>query len=62
MWCATLKELEASIEKYDERRKVKVLPAIERRNGSTGIHRLGQSRVAYLIMMHRQTCSLCNGD
>ena len=60
MPCLEMKELEAVCSRYEERRRVAILPNSERRNTPSGRYRAGEARIAYLIQLHRQTCATCS--
>jgi hypothetical protein len=59
MPCLKMRELQASCEKYSERRHTATGPERERRKGPIGSRRLGQFRVSYLIQDHRMNCEVC---
>jgi hypothetical protein len=59
MSCIEMKELEASSERFAERRLVFVPTEFERRSGSVLVRRAGHARLAYLMQMHRQNCHIC---
>jgi hypothetical protein len=62
MPCLKMKELQASCDKYAERRHIATGPEQERRKGLLGSRRLGQFRVAYLMQAHRINCDVCQHD
>jgi hypothetical protein len=62
MPCMEMKELEASCNRYAERRQESILPKFERRKVSPGRHRLGQAQLAYLMRVHLQNCVECRRD
>jgi hypothetical protein len=59
MPCLEMKELQASCDKYAERRHAATGPGRERRKAPVGSRRLGQFRVTYLIQAHRLNCDVC---
>jgi hypothetical protein len=59
MPCPEMKELEAFSKRFADRRLVSVPTELERRFGSVLGYRAAQARLAYLIQMHRQNCSIC---
>ncbi len=59
MLCPEMKELETFGKGFAERRLVSVPREFERRFGSVLRYRAAQARLAYLIQMHRQNCSIC---
>jgi hypothetical protein len=59
MPCPEMKELEAFSKRFADRRFVSVPTELERRFGSVLGYRAAQARLAYLIQMHRQNCSIC---
>lgn len=62
MPCIEMKELQATCDKYTERRQVSSGPQQERRKGPSGSRSLGQFRVAYLMQAHRISCDVCRHD
>jgi hypothetical protein len=62
MPCTEMKELEASADRFAERRQVAIAPNPERRKGSDVPHRTEQARIAYLMLVHRRNCALCRSD
>jgi hypothetical protein len=62
MRCIEMKELQASCDKYAERRHAATGSDRERRKGPMGSRRLGQFRVAYLIHAHRMNCDVCQDE
>jgi hypothetical protein len=61
MSCLEMKELQLRYEKYKERRSKSEAPTTERRSLPAG-HRAIQARIAYLMLAHRQNCSLCSAQ
>jgi hypothetical protein len=61
MCCTEMKELQIRCDRYAERRGKMVTPATERRVVPTG-HRNVQARIAYLMIAHRQNCTLCGAE
>jgi hypothetical protein len=61
MCCTEMKELEIRCDRYAERRAKMVTPTTERRAVPTG-HRAVQARIAYLMLAHRQNCTLCSAE
>jgi len=62
MPCTEMKELQASYDKYAERRHMAIRSEQERRKALLGSRRLGEFRVAYLIQIHRRNCDMCRSD
>jgi hypothetical protein len=60
MPCLEMKELETICSRYEERRGIAIPPNSERRSTPTGKYRAGQARIAYLIQLHRQSCTVCS--
>jgi hypothetical protein len=61
MRCQEFIELEASSHRYTERRQTKATTAKERRTGKPEGFRMGQARLAFMLMLHLQTCAICRG-
>jgi hypothetical protein len=59
--CTEMKELQAGVDTFNERRVVLAPVNSERRIGSGLARRASYARLAYLIQMHRQKCRLCRG-
>jgi hypothetical protein len=58
-----MKELEASCNRYAERRQESTIkPKFERRKVSPGRHRVAQAQLAYLMRVHLQNCVECRRD
>jgi hypothetical protein len=62
MPCTEMKELEASANRFAERRQVAMPANLERRKGSDVPHRTVQARIAYLMLMHRRNCAQCRTE
>jgi hypothetical protein len=59
MPCLQMKELEASRDRYAERRHETVSPKLERREVVQGKRRLGLAQSSYLLQLHLQNCAEC---
>jgi hypothetical protein len=59
MHCGEMRELEASIDTYAERRLTARLPERERRKKPTEARRIRLFRADYLIRSHLKKCSVC---
>jgi hypothetical protein len=57
-----MRELEASCSRYAERRRETIPLSLERRKEFPGKHRFGQAQMAYIMQMHLQNCSQCQGE
>jgi predicted phage-related endonuclease len=62
MPCAEMKELQATRDRYAERRKIVVAPKVERRRGFDVRRRATQARNAYLMLVHQNNCAVCRSD
>jgi hypothetical protein len=59
--CIQMRELEASSNRYAERRVATIPQRSEKRKGNTGSRRLlGQAQMAYIMRLHLQNCMECN--
>ncbi len=61
MPCQEFLELEASLHRYSERRQQTGEASKERRSGKPTGFRMGEARLAFMLMLHRQSCAICRG-
>jgi len=59
MPCKEMQELEASNNRFNEHSHVTISLLSAGRDEFSKWHRAGRARLAYLMLMHRQTCDHC---
>jgi hypothetical protein len=61
MPCQEFIELEASSQRFTERRNKTVETSGERCAGKPAGYRAGEARYAYILMLRLQNCAVCRG-